>query len=77
MSVSRYRFFAHFNRVNMQRGLRTVWTVHFRGQCIPAQEVVFKTALTTRYRAEARQPRAILCGRAKTVTVMHGIATVS
>ena len=57
-----YRFFAHFNRIAMQRGSPLVWTVHFRGACLPAAEVIFRTAMHTRYRPLGRQPRATLRG---------------
>jgi hypothetical protein len=60
-----YSFFAHFNRISMQRGLRAVWTVHFRGACYPANEVLFKVPIHTRFRPEGRQPRAVLLGRAE------------
>lgn len=62
-----YRFFAHFNRIAMQRGSPKVWTVHFRGQCIPAEHVVFMTPVTTQYRPHGPQPRATLRGAAAQV----------
>lgn len=60
----KYSFFAHFNRVSMQRGERTVWTVHFRGACLPAHEVEFRVPVKTRFRPEGSQPRATLRGKA-------------
>ena len=60
-----YAFFAHFNRIAMQRGEETCWTVHFRGTCWPAAEIEFKVPVVTRYRANGPQPRATLRGRAQ------------
>ena len=74
--MKRYRFFAHFNRVNMQRGNPNVWTVHFRGTCVQAREIVFRVFVRTRFKPNGRQPRAVLLGMAKTVDVREGIAYV-
>lgn len=60
--MKRYRFFAHFNRVNMQRGDPKVWTVHFRGQCLQAESISFCVPMTTVYKPNGRQPRATLRG---------------
>ena len=64
-----YRFFAHFNRINMQRGDPKVWTVHFRGQCIQGEGIEFNVPVRTRYRPEGKQPRAVLIGSASRVFV--------
>ena len=60
--MKRYRFFAHFNRINMQRGDPKVWTVHIKGTCLQAEEVKFKVPVETRYVPNGRQPRATLRG---------------
>ena len=52
------KFRLHFNRVNMQRGLSTVWTIHFSDCCIPATEVTVDVPVTTVFRPKGRQPRA-------------------
>jgi hypothetical protein len=62
--MKKYAFFAHFNRVAMQRGQRACWTVHFRGKCMQAVEVVFRVPLKTRFVPDGRQPRATLRGYA-------------
>lgn len=67
--TKRYAFFAHFNRINMQRGLPTVWTVHFRGRCIPATAITFKVPTVTKFLPEGRQPRATMRGTAHRVIV--------
>lgn len=53
----------HFNRVNMQRGLKTVWMIHTMGQCIPATEVRIDVPVTTVYKANGPQPRAKFVGQ--------------
>jgi hypothetical protein len=63
----KYVFFAHFNRINMQRGDPRVWTVHFRGVCYQCRGFVCRMPIVTQYREEARQPRAILKGKAESV----------
>jgi hypothetical protein len=75
--VKQYRFFAHFNRVNMQRGNPLVWTVHFRNLCIQARELVFRVSVSTRFRPEGRQPRAVLIGDARAVDIREGVAYIS
>ncbi len=62
-----YRFFAHFNRVNMQRGNPKVWTIHVRGQCIQAEQITFRVSLETSYKPNGAQPRATLRGRCHTI----------
>jgi hypothetical protein len=46
-----YKFFAHFNRINMQRGDPKVWTVHYQGTCHQTEEIEFYVPVKTRYRA--------------------------
>jgi len=60
-----YAFFAHFNRVAMQRGSDACWTVHFCGTCYPATEIKFDVPVVTRYKPNGAQPRATLRGRAQ------------
>lgn len=57
------KFKLHFNRINMQRGLPTVWTIHTSKRCIPAKEVDVRVPVTAVFRPEARQPRAWLEGK--------------
>ena len=66
--VKRYAFFAHFNRIAMQRGDRACWTVHYRGGCYPAVEINFEVAVKTRFRSAGQQPRATLRGKAARLT---------
>jgi hypothetical protein len=75
--MKKYKFFAHFNRINMQRGLPKVWTIHFRGQCIQAESITFKVPVKTHFRPKARQPRAILIGKAKSINIGTKVVEVS
>lgn len=52
----------HFNRINMQRGLPTVWTVHTSDACYQVEEVEIRVPVLTKYRPTARQPRAFFSG---------------
>lgn len=64
------KFFAHFNRIAMQRGeKKKLWTVHWRGACIPAANIEFNVPLRTVFRDYGRQPRARLIGFANNVQV--------
>lgn len=76
MNGRRYAFFAHFNRVNMQRGDARVWTVHYRGVCYQATEIVFWVPVRTRYVANGKQPRATLRGYARHVAFEGTIVVV-
>lgn len=62
--MKQYVFFAHFNRVNMQRGKSRVWTLHFRGMCMQAEKIVFHVPLETAYKPKGVQPKATLRGKA-------------
>ena len=64
MTKKTYAFFAHFNRINMQRGKPKVWSVHFRGTCHQATALMFKVPLHTRYLPNGAQPRATIRGKA-------------
>jgi hypothetical protein len=75
---NKWKFKAHFNRINMQRGLENVWTVHFRGQCIQCTGIRFECkSIETKYIPEGQQPRATLNGYSKSVEVRNGIAIVT
>lgn len=72
MTYTTWRFFSHFNRVNMQRGNPNVWTVHFRGTCYQGEEVVFNVPTFTEYKPKGQQPRAKIRGRAHFVNIVAG-----
>ena len=67
--MKQYAFFAHFNRINMQRGDPNVWTVHFRGQCIQCEGIEFRVPTSTKYKPNGRQPRATMVGKAAWVAM--------
>lgn len=69
------RFKVHFNRINMQRGKDTIWTVHTSKQCIPAREVKIHVPIETIYRPTARQPRAYMVGDG-TISNKRGVVTI-
>jgi hypothetical protein len=60
--VKRLKLKIHFNRVNMQRGDPRVWTVHYAGKCLQAENVIMSGPLQTVFRPEAPQPRAYFTG---------------
>ena len=63
--MRKYRFFLYFNRINMQRGLAHVWSVHYRGLCHQATTVrLIGIPVETDYKPHGRQPRAKLVGYA-------------
>ena len=64
MKTRRYTFRAHFNRINMQRGNPNVWTVHMRNTCYQVASIEFQCPVRTLYKADGRQPRAVLVGKA-------------
>ena len=69
MADKSYRFFVHFNRINMQRGNPRVWTIHFRGVCYQVVDYICHVPHVSRYVFRGRQPRATIRGLAKTVVV--------
>jgi hypothetical protein len=56
------KFRLHFNRINMQRGLKVVWTIHRSNSCIPARKVAVHVDTETVFDPTGRQPRAYLKG---------------
>ncbi len=58
------KFKLHFNRVNMQRKLPSIWTVHFSDRCVPLAEGDVRVPLRTVFRPDKKDnPRAWLEGR--------------
>lgn len=55
-------FRLHFNRINMQRGSKNVWTVHVSNKCIPSEKVECFVPVTTVFNPKGKQPRAFLKG---------------
>jgi hypothetical protein len=55
----------HFNRVNMQRGLPNVWTVHTSKRCYQGSRVRVSIPLETVFKAAGRQPRAYFVGHGR------------
>lgn len=64
-----WKFFSHFNRINMQRKDPKVWTVHFRNVCYQGTGIIFNVPTSTTYDPDGRQPRAKMVGRARQVEV--------
>jgi hypothetical protein len=56
------KFKLHFNRINMQRGLDAVWTIHLSNRCLPAKSVHVEVPVATVFRPNGRQPRAWFSG---------------
>jgi hypothetical protein len=75
--MKKYAFFAHFNRINMQRGDPRVWTIHFRGTCYQVEQIIFNVPTRTTYKPDGHQPRAKMRGMAAAVGIADGIAVVS
>lgn len=67
----------HFNRVNMQRGNKKVWTVHTSKGCYQAKEVVImhhgEQILGTVFKPDGKQPRAYLEGYGKIYKTADGV----
>lgn len=72
VTSSMRKFRLHFNRIAMQRGLDTVWTIHLSNKCIPASKVEVKVPVTAVFRPKARQPRAWLEGKGTIVKTANG-----
>lgn len=66
----------HFNRINMQRGLDTVWTIHLSDRCIAAREVVINIPINTVFKPEARQPRAWFEGKGVAHELRNGLYAI-
>jgi len=59
------KFKLHFNRINMQRGKSTVWTIHTSDTCYQVEQVKCHVPLETIFKPDGSQPRAYLSGRAE------------
>jgi hypothetical protein len=56
------KFRVHFNRQNMQRGNRNVWTAHTSQGCYQAEHIKILVPVETVYKENGRQPRAYFTG---------------
>jgi hypothetical protein len=70
-----YAFFLHYNKPASLTARKTKWSVHYRGVCHIVDDIVCYVPTATRRRK--RQPRGVVVGRAKTVVVKAGVATIS
>lgn len=62
----RYRarkFFYHVNRHVVRAGGANVWTLHYRGRCIPVNAIVCEVPTQTLYDPAGRQPRCKVVGQ--------------
>jgi len=70
MSDKPIKFKLHFNRVNMQRKKKTVWTVRTSKACYQVEQVKCYVSLVTTFNPDGAQPRAFLSGYA--YVYVHG-----
>lgn len=68
MKIRKYRFFYHFNKINRKM------TVHFKKQCHIVKDVVCNVPCETKWNAS--QPRLVMRGFAKEVTIKDHIAFI-
>lgn len=61
----------HFNRIEMQRGGKNVWTVHSSEGCFQMEKVEIHTHLTALYNPQGIQPRAYFKGRSRVAVAQH------
>lgn len=66
--MKRYRFFYHFYKQ------KKCMTVHFRGKCIPVDDVVCLVPCETKW--NAKQPYLVMQGFAKDVRIKNKTATI-
>lgn len=71
-TIKARKFRLHFNRINMQRGKDTVWTIHRSDRCIPARQVRVYVETETVFRPESTQPRAWFQGEGVVVDCQNG-----
>lgn len=62
MTERKLKFRVHFNRINMQRGLPLVWTVHTSRGCYQVAEIQSYVPMHTVFNKTGRQPRAYFTG---------------
>lgn len=74
MDAKRYRFFYHYNKPLSQQKKKPVISVHYRKQCLFADNVIVN--VKTRGRINKRQPRFVVTGKAKSITIRKGIAYI-
>lgn len=58
-----YKFRAHFNRINMQRGNPKVWTVHNSKACYQGEKIILMVPVESVFKPNGTQPRAYFTGR--------------
>ncbi len=69
-----YKFWVHYNKpLSLKAGV-PIWTVHYRGKCYYAENVICKSNINTRTRAT--QPRGVFEGRAKKIVQAGKLITI-
>lgn len=61
-SPRRYKFNIHYNKPESKRRGVTIWTVHYKGQCHLAENVICSIPIKTKSRSS--QPRGVMEGSA-------------
>ena len=67
-------FWFHFNKPATAAAGIPMWSVHFAGECHVVAHV--ECRVPTRTKANARQPRGVVRGHCRVVTVKSGVATI-
>ena len=67
--MRKYRFFYHWRKCDDRM------SIHFRGRCIPVQDVKVK-GVETETKRNKRQPRLVIQGFAKNVSVVNDIGII-
>jgi hypothetical protein len=79
MVTSKLKTRIHFNRINMQRGKKEVWTAHTSKACYMSEKIQVihdgVVVLETVFNPKGRQPRAYLAAKAR-VSIRNGVTTV-
>jgi len=70
-----HRFYFHFNKPESLRQKKTLWSVHWKGSCYIAEQIVCKVSCESK--ANKRQPFAVMRGFANSVTVENGRVVIT
>ncbi len=68
-------FWFHYNKPASQQAKKPQITIHYNQQCIIVDNLICEVPIVGRLRKS--QPRWVVAGKTKGITIKNGIATIS
>ena len=73
--LTKMRFFLHYNKPLSRQKRENWWTLHYQGQCVPIRH--FTTSVILQDRERKTQPKAVVWGDAKHISITNHHAIIT